>query len=268
MMRYWTAHGKPVAVDVLRAKAGAEAVRIEPRGPDAITVDGRKIELQRYTVANLMFGREVLWMDPQGNLAAAMTFAGGLPLEAVRAEFEPALSDLYRAGLAQEMADLDAIARSTAPERSGAFAVLGATLVDATGAPPVNDAVVVVRDGRIAAAGPRARTPIPAVCRWSTPKVSHSSPASGKCIRTSPAWNSGRRCWRRASPRRAIAGASSIIWWRSATPSPNAMRRARGCCSPVWWTPAAIRLSGRLSPRRPKRVGLWSTATTPPDSSR
>ena len=161
MMRYWTAHGKPGALAVLRAKPGAEPIRIEWRGRDAIVVKGQTVALQRYTIANLMFGREVLWMDAAGNLAAAMTFAGGLPLEAVRDEYESALEDLYRIGLAQEMANLETIGRSVPAEHSGAFAIAGETLVDATGAPPVEDAVVIVRDGRIAAAGPRGKAPIP-----------------------------------------------------------------------------------------------------------
>jgi imidazolonepropionase-like amidohydrolase len=38
----------------------------------------------------------------------------------------------------------------------------GATLVDGTGAPPVREAVVVVRDGRIACVGPRGACPAPA----------------------------------------------------------------------------------------------------------
>ncbi|MGH7730542.1 MAG: amidohydrolase family protein [Candidatus Eiseniibacteriota bacterium] len=41
-------------------------------------------------------------------------------------------------------------------------AIVGATLVDGTGGPPVPDAVVVIRDGRVECAGPRARCPIPA----------------------------------------------------------------------------------------------------------
>src|SRR5579872_6659354 len=106
MMRYWTAHGKPSALPAVGAKPGADAIRIQAAGKDTITIDGRKIALDRYTIANLMFGREILWMDAQGNLAAAMTFAGGLPMEAVRTEYEPALHDLHRAGIAQEMADL------------------------------------------------------------------------------------------------------------------------------------------------------------------
>ena len=42
------------------------------------------------------------------------------------------------------------------------MALVGATLVDGTGAAPVGDAVVVMRDGRIACAGPRPACPVPA----------------------------------------------------------------------------------------------------------
>ena len=41
-------------------------------------------------------------------------------------------------------------------------ALVGATLVDGTGAPPVRDAVVLLRDGRIECAGSRAACPVPA----------------------------------------------------------------------------------------------------------
>jgi imidazolonepropionase-like amidohydrolase len=40
-------------------------------------------------------------------------------------------------------------------------ALVGGTLVDGTGATPVKDAVVVIREGKIACAGPRAACPIP-----------------------------------------------------------------------------------------------------------
>ena len=50
---------------------------------------------------------------------------------------------------------------SASEETPGGLALVGAQLIDATGAPPVADAVVVVRDGRIASAGPRGATPVP-----------------------------------------------------------------------------------------------------------
>jgi imidazolonepropionase-like amidohydrolase len=149
MVRYWNAHGRPARLPV----------QIRAVGHETITVEGKKVGLDRYTIADLMFGREILWMNERGDLAAAMTFAGGLPMEAVRTEYEPALPQLYRSGVAQEMADLEAIGRSVPPERTGAFAIVGARLLDATGAAPVENSVVIVRDGRIAAVGAGVAVP-------------------------------------------------------------------------------------------------------------
>lgn len=50
---------------------------------------------------------------------------------------------------------------TAAPDGAGALALVGAQLIDATGAAPVDDSVVVVRDGRIESAGPRDATPVP-----------------------------------------------------------------------------------------------------------
>jgi imidazolonepropionase-like amidohydrolase len=161
MMRYWAAHGKPATLPTLRADPAAPPIRIQLAGHESITVAGKTIPLDRYTIGDLMFGREILWMNAQGDLAAAMTFAGGLPMEAVRTEYEPALPQLYRSGVKQELENLSAIERQTPPERTGAFAISGATLIDGTGASPVHDSVVIVRNGRIAAAGPRDKVAIP-----------------------------------------------------------------------------------------------------------
>jgi imidazolonepropionase-like amidohydrolase len=161
MIRYWNAHGRPAHLPVLRARADATPLEIELVGHDSIAVGGAMVQLDRYTIANLMFGREILWMNSNGDLAAAMTFAGGLPMEAVRTEYQSAFQQLYRSGVNQELRNLQSIGKIAPPERTGAFAIVGARLVDATGAPPVNDSVVIVRDGRIAAAGPRASITIP-----------------------------------------------------------------------------------------------------------
>jgi hypothetical protein len=139
----------------------ADPIEITVVGHDSISVNGKSVELDRFTIGNLMFGREIVWTNAEGELAAAMTFAGGLPMEAVRTEYETALPQLYRSGVAQEMANLAAIGRQVAPERTGEFAIMGATLVDATGAAPVADSVVIVRNGRIAAAGARGAVPVP-----------------------------------------------------------------------------------------------------------
>ncbi len=65
---------------------------------------------------------------------------------------------LPAAGLALVLAGCG---EAPAPDGAGALALVGAQLIDATGAPPVADSVVVVRDGRIVSAGPRDATPAP-----------------------------------------------------------------------------------------------------------
>jgi imidazolonepropionase-like amidohydrolase len=56
---------------------------------------------------------------------------------------------------------LIAAAASGLRAQPSALAIVGATVVDGTGRPPVANAVVVISGGRIAAVGPRASTPVP-----------------------------------------------------------------------------------------------------------
>ena len=123
------------------------------------------VRLTRYTVANLMFGREIVWMNDDSRLAALMTFAGGLPIEEVRDDYASIAGELVRSGVQQEMLDLDDLDRQVPPEAAGEFAIVGARLIDGTGAPAIENSVVIVRNGRILAAGTAASTPVPSGMR-------------------------------------------------------------------------------------------------------
>src|SRR4029453_1806948 len=57
---------------------------------------------------------------------------------------------------------LIAAAAARIPPQPSVLALTGATVIDGNGGPPVANAVIVVRDGRISAVGPRASTPVPA----------------------------------------------------------------------------------------------------------
>ncbi|HWZ46573.1 MAG TPA: hypothetical protein VNW97_24075, partial [Candidatus Saccharimonadales bacterium] len=163
MVRYWLRNGEPSSLPILRANLAAKAQAAEIRfaGRDSITIEGNAVPLKRYTVANIVFGKEILWFNQQGQLAAAMNFAGGLPFEVLRTEYEPALPQLFHSGVAQQMRELAQLERQAPPIRSGDFAIVGATLVDGTDRAPVPDSVVIVRAGRIAAAGKRGQLAIP-----------------------------------------------------------------------------------------------------------
>jgi imidazolonepropionase-like amidohydrolase len=161
MMRYWETHGRPARLPLLRASAQALPIEIKLVGHEAFPAHGQVVRLTRYTVANLVFGREILWMNDSHRVAAIMTFAGGLPQEEVLDEYANAFDQLVESGVRQEMLDLDDLDRAVQPKATGSFAIVGARLIDATGAPAIENSVVLVRDGRIAAAGTAQAISIP-----------------------------------------------------------------------------------------------------------
>jgi imidazolonepropionase-like amidohydrolase len=149
MLRYWNAHGRPAKLAQFPAGAGVADVSIEIAGKDAIEVDGQKISLTRYSIRNVVWGRESVWLDSAGVIAAATTHAAHMPMEAIRPEYAAALPQLIRAGVADRMKEAARLKREVPVVASGEFAIVGAALIDGTGRPPVQDSVVVVRDGRI-----------------------------------------------------------------------------------------------------------------------
>jgi imidazolonepropionase-like amidohydrolase len=165
MMRYWRLHHQPVRLPILRASDKALPLEIKLVGHDSFSVNGRIVRLTRYTVANLMFGREIVWMNDSGRIAALMTFAGGLPQEEILEGYEQVEPELEHSGVQQEMLDLDDLDRKISPEAVRTFAIVGARLIDGTGSPAVENSVVMVREGRIVAAGKAGAVKVPAGMR-------------------------------------------------------------------------------------------------------
>jgi imidazolonepropionase-like amidohydrolase len=161
MMRYWKAHHQPARLPIVRASERALPLEIKLVGHDSFSVSGRMVRLTRYTVEDLMFGREIVWMNDSGRLAALMTFAGGLPQEEILEGYEPVEAGLEHSGVQQEMLDLDDLDREVPAVAKGTFAIVGARLIDGTGSPAVESSVVIVRDGRIAAAGGAGAVKVP-----------------------------------------------------------------------------------------------------------
>jgi imidazolonepropionase-like amidohydrolase len=161
LLRYWKQHGQP---RLLRTVPGQPIndVIVEARGREAMRVGEKMILLERFSIDGVVWGRETLWLDERGSLAAAITRAGGLSFEAVREDLEPALVQFVQRATRDRIADLESITRANAPLKSGTYAMVGATIVDGTDRPPVSEGVVIVRDGRIAEVGPKLSVTIPA----------------------------------------------------------------------------------------------------------
>jgi len=158
MVRYWAAHGSPNELATLPTGNA----KIEPRGPDKVSVNGKEETLERYTIEGLIWGRETLWFDANRNLVAAVTLDAEFDhFEAIRDGYESALGKFVGQAGTDGMAVLAEISKGIAGSSAETFAIVGGTLIDGTGSAPLADATVVVQKGRIVATGPRSRVSVP-----------------------------------------------------------------------------------------------------------
>ncbi|MDE3151548.1 MAG: amidohydrolase family protein, partial [Gemmatimonadota bacterium] len=165
LLRYWLAHGRPARLTVVPG-GPLNAVTIRGLGRTTLTVHGRSESFTRYAVNGVVWGIESAWLDDAGHLALMTSGGGGgLTLEAVRADLAPQYARIMRVVIRDRMADLAAMSRRVHPVARGDVALVGATLIDGTGADAVPNATVIVRAGKIVAAGPSDRVAVPAGVR-------------------------------------------------------------------------------------------------------
>ena len=158
MVRYWASHGSPAQLATLPTGM----VKIEPRGTDTIRVGAKEEKLDRYTIEGLIWGRETLWFDANRNLVAAVTTDAEFDhFEAIRDGYESALGDFVGRAGADGMTALAEISKGLPGSHASTLAIVGATLIDGTGAAPIPDSAVVIHNGRITAVGPRSKVKIP-----------------------------------------------------------------------------------------------------------
>ncbi len=157
LVRYWLAHGRPDTIPLL--PYGRAVVRL--LGKDTLPSMGASIVLDRYSIRGLdaFWGGLTLWLDREEALMAAV--GGDDSREAIRERFQNAMPFFIRRSVADAVAAAEVSSRGLIATREGTYALIGGTLIDGTGRPPVRDATVVIRSGRIIAAGPRATTRIP-----------------------------------------------------------------------------------------------------------
>src|SRR5580658_7164928 len=158
MVRYWATHGSPPELATLPRGQ----VKIEPRGADAVSIDGKEQKFDRFTIAGLIWGRETLWFDANRILIAAVTTDAEFDhFEAIREGYESGLGTFVGLAGSDGMAALAEISKGISGSRAEKIALVGGTLIDGTGSDPVPDSVVVIEKGRIVEAGPKSRVKIP-----------------------------------------------------------------------------------------------------------
>jgi imidazolonepropionase-like amidohydrolase len=138
------------------------SVVVERRGTDRVTRGSDSVELTRYIVSGLIWGRESVWTDGEGNLVALVGLDAEFDhFESVREGYEDSLNLFVSRAAEDGMAALSELSQRISPRSRGVLAIVNANLIDGNGAAPVLNAVVVIENGRIKAVGPRASVTIP-----------------------------------------------------------------------------------------------------------
>jgi hypothetical protein len=191
LLRYWTRHAVAGSIPTL---FGSEA-RVEHRGVDKVRLGGKNVELHRYAVTGIIWGREWLWVNASKQLIAVVTFSPGLnPIHAVRPGFETAMPALLASATSDGARELARVVQRTSPTHKPALAIVGASLIDGSGSAPVRDAAVVVRGDRITAAGPRGSVSIPEGAEILMQRKTILR-ASGTCMLITIRWSGGPLTW-------------------------------------------------------------------------
>jgi imidazolonepropionase-like amidohydrolase len=159
LIQYWLAHGRPATITLLPS---GDPATIRERAAPAV-LRGSQPPVREFTIDGVAWGRQRIWLARQDlQVAAAVTTVGVLGFEAAEPAFEPAVGSFVREAVRRRLAEAGEEARATPPRQRHSFALVGARLIDGTGGPAIEKATVVVRDGRINAAGPSAEIKIPA----------------------------------------------------------------------------------------------------------
>ena len=173
LLQYWRRHGRPAKLKLLPTGT----VMIKQAGVDTLWYYGKQVVLERTVVNGLVWGNELVWTDAQGNLVCLITNdAEGDKLEMMLDRYEMLLPELIgraaRYGMelfAQAMKSEARAAGGTGggPAAgsiggSGTLAIVGGKMVDVAMGQTTENAVILIRNGKIIKAGAKDAVAIPA----------------------------------------------------------------------------------------------------------
>jgi imidazolonepropionase-like amidohydrolase len=158
LVRYWRSHGSPRTLKTLPRGE----VQIQEQGTEMFTIGGRKVQLHKLSVRGLIWGMESLWMDEQDHLVALVSVDAEMDhFEAVAEGYEDGLAAFVTGAARDGMANLAKVAAGFTAQTPSVVAIVAGRLIDGTGKPAIENSVVILKDGRIAAAGTASSTPVP-----------------------------------------------------------------------------------------------------------
>jgi imidazolonepropionase-like amidohydrolase len=158
LVRYWRLHGSPKTLKTLPRGE----VQIEDQGTETFTIGSRKVQLDKLSVRGLIWGMESLWMDSQDHLVALVSVDAEMDhFEAVAEGYEDGLAAFVTGAARDGMANLAKVAAGFTAQPASVTAIVGGRLIDGTGKPAIENSVVILKGGKIAAMGSAASTPVP-----------------------------------------------------------------------------------------------------------
>jgi imidazolonepropionase-like amidohydrolase len=159
LIQYWLAHGRP---STIVAQPSGDPVAVREVRDLSMGLSRTRGPVREFTIDGVAWGRQRLWLSADDlSVVAAVSSVGVLGFEAIAASLVPA-DVLATAAVHARLREAAAESRDTPPLQRGTFALTNGRLIDATGAPAVERANVIVRDGRIEAAGAADVTRVPA----------------------------------------------------------------------------------------------------------
>ena len=158
LVRYWRSHGSPKTLKTLPRGE----VQMQDQGAETFAIGKRQVQLHKLSVRGLIWGMESLWLDSQDHLIALVSVDAEMDhFEAVAEGYEDGLANFVAGAARDGMANLAKVAAGFTAQPASVTAIVGGRLIDGTGKPAIENAVVILQNGKIAAAGPATATPVP-----------------------------------------------------------------------------------------------------------
>lgn len=177
LLKYWQSHGMPESIPILPDGA----VKIRKDGTDEVTSGSELLHLDRYVINGLVWGNELVWTRPDGQLVCLITNdAEGDKLEMMLEPYEALLPELLERAatygmqlFSREMessmagnagasgSDGTSATGKSAPVKHQRLAIVGGTLIDVKTGNTTGNSVILVENGRIKAIGRSGELAVP-----------------------------------------------------------------------------------------------------------
>ena len=157
MIQYWKNHGRPANLETIPFGS----VQIKLDGADTFSINNKLSIFDRYMIAGLIWGNELVWTNAEGQLVCLITNdAEGDKLEMMLEPYESLLGEFITKSARYGM---EAFARNSQIkfEHPSAIVIKGGTVIDVVNGNHIPDAVVVIENGRITGVGTSANTKFP-----------------------------------------------------------------------------------------------------------